>query len=178
MLARNIINPCFIIFACILPANILADTVILAWDRDRTAVTGYHLYYWTATEHYAHKIDVGNAAWVPVPNLTEGQTYFFAVTAYNKSEESFPSNQVRYTVPISAGAGSENASAGQRGGNTMPAATPMAAASVPPTRSLGGPAPRRMAKATRLLNHKNRVDVRNDVSIEAAAYARWCRGAE
>ncbi len=76
------------------------QNVTLAWDPSLGNIAGYFLYSGTVSENYSQKISVGNTTMALVSNLTTGQTYFFAVTAYNSDGlESGYSNQVQYTVP-------------------------------------------------------------------------------
>jgi chitodextrinase len=94
----------FIIF-CLLNANILfAATVNLSWNppttnTDSTPLTdlaGYKVYYGTTSGYYTQSIDINNAATTTyqVNNLTDGTTYYFAITAYNTSlRESDYSNE-------------------------------------------------------------------------------------
>jgi hypothetical protein len=102
ILLVKVIITCTIIFgiACISTIH-AGSSVALAWDPDTNAA-GYYLYYGTASRSYAQRIAVGNATTATVPNLSAGQTYFFAVTAYNTTGESTPSNEVTYTTPFSS----------------------------------------------------------------------------
>ena len=79
--------------------NALAANVTLAWDANTESdLAGYKLYYGTATRNYPNNIDVGNVTTHTVPNLVDGQTYYFAVTAYdNQRNESAYSDEVTYT---------------------------------------------------------------------------------
>jgi hypothetical protein len=77
--------------------------VTLAWDP-ATDVAGYRLYCGTASGVYTQTLEVGNTTQTLVSNLVDGQTYFFAVTAYNSGGlESSPSNEVSYQLPPSIG---------------------------------------------------------------------------
>ncbi len=78
-----------------------AGQVSLSWDASTdTAVVGYYMYYGQASRTYPFRVDVGNQTSYAVPNLTEGQTYYFAVTAYNAARvESVYSNEVYATIP-------------------------------------------------------------------------------
>lgn len=78
------------------------QSVTLAWDPSPdTSVIGYNLHYGTASRVYDWTVDAGAATTVTVTGLLEGQTYFFAVTAYNQQRiESEPSVEVSYTVPV------------------------------------------------------------------------------
>ena len=65
------------------PARAL-HTVTLAWNANsETNIGGYKLYYGTATRAYTNVVNVGNVTTFSIPDLVEGVTYFFAVTAYN-----------------------------------------------------------------------------------------------
>jgi Fibronectin type III domain len=161
----------------ILAAYTAGTTVTLAWDPDPFPnLAGYRLYYGTSSGDYSQKIEVGSSTTVSVPNLTEGETYFFAVTAYNMAAvESRPSNQISYTVPFSSPA----AAGGKASSRPVPAASatpPMPTAKPAPVayRSWSILRPRK----TRLLKSRQRVDatrLKRSGFIEAAAYADWCR---
>ena len=63
-----------------------AAQVTLAWNANtETNISGYKVYYGTASRDYDWSIDAGRVTTYTVPNLTNGVTYFFAVTAYNAS---------------------------------------------------------------------------------------------
>lgn len=78
-----------------------AGQVSLSWDASTdSAVVGYYVYYGLAPRTYPFRVDVGNQTSYSVPSLTEGQTYYFAVTAYNTTRvESVYSNEVFATIP-------------------------------------------------------------------------------
>jgi len=75
--------------------------VALAWDANTEPdLDGYKLYYGSSSRSYGYIIDVGNQTDFTVVDLVEGETYYFAVTAYNTTGyESTYSNEVVYTVP-------------------------------------------------------------------------------
>ena len=82
---------------------IFAGSATLTWDppttnADGTPLTdlsGYKLYYGTASRSYAQNVNVGNVTTYTVNNLTDGITYYFAVTAYDTANnESSYSNEV------------------------------------------------------------------------------------
>jgi hypothetical protein len=77
-----------------------AEQVSLAWDANsETDLGGYKLYYGTASQAYSHVINVGKNSEVTVNNLSQGVTYFFAVTAFNmQGAESDYSNELHKTV--------------------------------------------------------------------------------
>ena len=79
------------------PTNSLAGQATLAWDPPYISadVTGYMIHYGTASGTYSQSGDVGNATSYTVSNLSDGQKYYFAVTAYNAvGYQSVYSNEV------------------------------------------------------------------------------------
>jgi hypothetical protein len=84
----------------------LAASVQLSWqapttNADGTPLTdlaGYQVYYGPSSGNYTVTLDVGNTLSVSLSGLTAGQTYYFAVTAYDTSEnESARSTEVSAT---------------------------------------------------------------------------------
>lgn len=78
-----------------------AVSVTLAWNPSPdSSVTGYHVYYGTASHSYTGMVAVGVSATATVSGLTEGTTYYFAVTAIDSlGLESGYSNEIQYSVP-------------------------------------------------------------------------------
>lgn len=78
-----------------------AASVSLSWNPNTEIdLAGYKIHYGTASGSYTNSVDVGNVTTCTIPNLTAGQTYYFAATAYDTSgSESGYSNQVSYTIP-------------------------------------------------------------------------------
>ena len=61
-----------------------AANLTLAWDPSGdTAVTGFVLYYGTASRSYTQQVNVGATTSYTLSGLTVGTTYYFAVRAYN-----------------------------------------------------------------------------------------------
>ena len=61
----------------------LPPAVALAWDPSTDpSVTGYKVYYGTASRTYTNMIAAGSATSVIVSNLVSGVTYYFAATTY------------------------------------------------------------------------------------------------
>lgn len=92
----------------------LAAQVTLAWDPNpEPSVSGYRVYYGTASYYYTAVVDVGNQTALTISGLLPGVTYFFSATAYNEStgDESYFSGEIAYTVP-----GGSSPSTGSGGG--------------------------------------------------------------
>jgi len=87
----------------IVGAQARAADVTLAWDTNAEPdLAGYRLYYGTASGHYQFVIDVGKTTTYTVSGLAIG-TYFFAITAYNRSGlESGYSNEVSKDISAAA----------------------------------------------------------------------------
>jgi hypothetical protein len=82
-----------------------ADQATLTWNPNTESdLAGYKLHYGTASGNYTVHLDAHNVTTYTVTGLTNGQTYYFAATAYDASGcESGYSNQVSYTVPTANG---------------------------------------------------------------------------
>jgi hypothetical protein len=83
-----------------------AAQAALSWtapttNTDGTAITGlkgYKVYTGTAPGSYSQNVDVGNVTSYTSSNLSDGTTYYFAVTAYDSTgNASGYSNQATYT---------------------------------------------------------------------------------
>jgi hypothetical protein len=95
-----------VIFSLLLLVNSIsasfAQDVTLSWDPSPTeGITGYKVYYKQGDMNYpfdgtganegASPVDVGDVLSTTLTNLSDGETYFFSVTAYvdNNQESSF-----------------------------------------------------------------------------------------
>ena len=87
---------------CLFPSNALAGEVTLAWDPPTMEYGGFILAYGTSSGSYTQTQDVRTQAIYRVPSLNPGQTYYFAVKAYDRAckNESQFSNQVSVTLPF------------------------------------------------------------------------------
>jgi len=94
---------------CILaPQYAFSAQATLTWNAPTTNIdgtpltdiAGYKIYYGTASGNYSQTVDVGNLTNSGVSNLSDGTTYYFAVTAYDTSGNgSGYSNEVSKTTP-------------------------------------------------------------------------------
>lgn len=77
-------------------------TANFVWDANPAsdAVTGYRIYWGPNSRTYTNNVTLGNVTTGSVTNLNEGDTYYFAATAYNAAGESDFSNEVFFTVPM------------------------------------------------------------------------------
>src|SRR6202007_2266246 len=83
------------LFGIVLPiaaaSQASAGSVNLQWTANtETDIAVYRIWYGTISHNYTQQINVGNITTTTVSNLTNGLTYFFAVTAYDTT--SFESN--------------------------------------------------------------------------------------
>jgi PKD repeat protein len=88
--------------------HLQAAQIQLTWNApttnaDGTSLTdlaGYWLYYGGESGNYGPRINVGNQTTYLLSGLTGGQTYYFAVTAYDSyGNESALSNETSATTP-------------------------------------------------------------------------------
>jgi hypothetical protein len=85
------------------PSFSFAAQVTLAWNANAESdLAGYRLNYGTTSGIYFTSKDVGNTTEYTVTGLQEGLTYYFAVTAYDLSNnEGGSSGEVVHTMPVS-----------------------------------------------------------------------------
>jgi hypothetical protein len=83
-------------------SSTFAGPVRLAWDPvSASNLAGYMLYYGSARGSYSVGVDAGNLTTAAISGLQEGSTYYFVATAYDVyGDESSPSNEVSYTIPM------------------------------------------------------------------------------
>jgi hypothetical protein len=90
--------------------------VTVAWDANNPVPDGYILYWGTSSRAYTNSHDLGNVTQYTIPDLQEGVTYYFAVTAYDEvGNESAFSDEITHTVDISLNTHTIGASAGAHG---------------------------------------------------------------
>ncbi len=84
-------------------SGIASAATILSWSACAGEVTGYRIYYGTTPASYPFNKEVGKVTQYPLSSLSlsEGNTYYFVIRAYNSAGESTNSNEVSWTVPDS-----------------------------------------------------------------------------
>ena len=83
----------------ITPSILFAAQIKLAWDPNSEAdLAGYKVYYGTASRVYGTPINVGKVTTYTVTGLTQGQTYYLAVTAFDNAT---PANVSGYSAEVS-----------------------------------------------------------------------------
>jgi hypothetical protein len=92
-----------------------AGTATLSWNAPTTSMdgtpltdlAGYKIHYGTTSANYTQVVDVGLPSTPQYTlNLTDGQTYYFVVTAYDISlNESTFSNEVSKVIGTTTGGG-------------------------------------------------------------------------
>ena len=105
-LSRNLVFFSVLLLALLISVWARAEQVTLAWDANTESdLAGYRVHYGTASGSYTTSVDVHKVTTSSIGTLTAGQTYYFAVTAYDASgNESGYSNQVSYSVATANGA--------------------------------------------------------------------------
>jgi hypothetical protein len=93
-------------FSPLTHASTTPGSVPVAWDRNpETSVTGYKVYWGRTSRIYEQAADAGNNLQAVLPDLTPGQPYYCAVTAYNaEGQESAYSAE----ITVVYGTASEN----------------------------------------------------------------------
>ena len=86
----------FLLFILISPQTAYSAQTPLEWDANREPdLAGYRIHYGVASRNYDTIVDIGNYTSCTISELQEGQTYYFAVTAYDQDgNESGYSNEV------------------------------------------------------------------------------------
>lgn len=105
-LSKRISTPRFfrLCFACLsmkfCAAAHAQQTATLGWDAEPPGtVSGYYLYYGSASGVYTNKLDVGTNIMATVSNLMAGNNYFFAVSSHDADGlESVLSSEVSLTT--------------------------------------------------------------------------------
>lgn len=87
----------------------LAGTATVSWNANTESdLAGYKIYYGTSPRtsscppgDYASSVNIGNVTSYTFPNLTNGATYYFSITAFDTSNnESCFSSEVNKIIPV------------------------------------------------------------------------------
>ncbi|MFQ5605035.1 MAG: fibronectin type III domain-containing protein [bacterium] len=80
---------------------LITRTVNLTWDANPDSdLIGYRIYYGTASKLYDEEIFVGKVTSHLIPNLLEGQKYFFSLTALDSAgNESAFADEISIEIP-------------------------------------------------------------------------------
>lgn len=92
-----------------------AAGVTIGWDASTDSqVVGYKVSYGNASGNYQNTVDVGNNTTFTLSNIAAGQSYFFAVKAYDGygNESAFSQELACYTISATAGTNGSIAPAG------------------------------------------------------------------
>ena len=75
------------VFLLVIPLStgaVYSAQVTLTWDSNAEKdIAGYKIYYGTSSGNYDASVDIGNWTSCTIAELKEGQTYYFAATAYD-----------------------------------------------------------------------------------------------
>ena len=85
---RAFVRSACVVLALLVPILAQADMATLTWNANTESdLAGYKLYQGTVSGQYGPPMDVGNVLTTTrtLPTLTVDQTYFFALTAYDKA---------------------------------------------------------------------------------------------
>ena len=98
LIALLLLLPLFLLLAV---SGASAADVTVAWDANTESdLAGYIFFYGTSSGSYSNSIDVGNNTEYTLTGLIEGTTYYFAVKAYDTSDNASDySQELAYTVP-------------------------------------------------------------------------------
>lgn len=101
----------------IVAGQAIAAEIKLEWDpSESSGVSGYKVYYGTQSHNYSSSVDAGTQTTYTLTGMADGQTYYFATTAYDSTgAESDFSNEISTTTasaPASGGGSSEGGGGG------------------------------------------------------------------
>ena len=90
-----------VFIALLISHSAFAANVNVAWNANNELdLAGYSVHYGTASGTYIYHINAGNKTSQLVSNLSNGATYYFAVTAYDAAgNESLPSAEASVAIP-------------------------------------------------------------------------------
>lgn len=100
--ARRILAALIIVLSMFSRASTSAQSVSLSWNPSPSSTAaGYDVFYGLASGEYTSSIDAGTNTSFTVSGLTPGDTYYFAVLAYDADQDESPfSNEITNTIPM------------------------------------------------------------------------------
>jgi len=89
-----------IALALVLPTLSFAGSATISWKANTESdLSGYRIYYGTASRSYGPPVAAGKVTQYTLANLTDGKTYYFGVTAFDFSgNESGYSAEAKKTI--------------------------------------------------------------------------------
>lgn len=92
-----------VFLVCLASPLVWAESATVSWDPNTESdLAGYKIYYGVNSHNYDNVIDVGNVTSFTVTGLTAGVTYYFAVTAYD-----FSNNESGFSAEVSTMVGGD-----------------------------------------------------------------------
>jgi len=88
------------LFGIFSSAAAATENVTIQWSANpEPDIVGYRLYYGTSSEDYQNTIEIRDSTSVTIPDLNQGNTYFFVMTAFNSASlESLPSEELSFRL--------------------------------------------------------------------------------
>jgi hypothetical protein len=91
-----------VLYFIVRSTNVYGAQVTLVWDyNNKQEISGYNVYYGNSSRNYFKSVNIASSdiTTCTITDLIEGQTYYFAATAYNDNFlESNYSTEVSYTI--------------------------------------------------------------------------------
>ena len=96
----GILRPIVIILILMLNCQSVHAAELSLQLNSSVGATGYRVYYGFEGRNYIFEVDIGLWTQCTIPGLDPGQTYYFAVTAYNDYGESDFSMEISYAPKL------------------------------------------------------------------------------
>lgn len=101
---KLLLEPMFVMLFALIPMSLTATSLQVSWNANTESdLTGYRVHIGNTAGNYTSCTDVGKATSYRINNVTQGQTYYIALTAYDTSgNESGYSQEVHAFIPVSS----------------------------------------------------------------------------
>lgn len=101
------------VILCLLgTGQVFAKTVTLSWDPSPSTVTGYKIYYHTIEAELGNagtvEVNVQNVLTYTINDLPDAADHYFAVSAYDASDNESTYSNVVHSSPVDTGSGTTN----------------------------------------------------------------------